>query len=72
MYWKNLNESMSFFEQMLENNMLNIFIHLFDVSKFNQLQIYLFCLYLFSFYINKQYLIVIDKLIFVGVCIDRV
>jgi len=72
MYWKNLNESKSFFEQMLENNMLNIFIHLFDVSKFNQLQIYLFCLYLFSFYINKQYLIVIDKLIFVGVCIDRV
>ena len=57
---------------MLENNMLNIFIHLFDVSKFNQLQIYLFCLYLFSFYINKQYLIVIDKLIFVGFCIDRV
>ena len=72
MYWKNLNESKSFFEQMLENNMLNIFIHLFDVSKFKQLQIYLFCLYLFSFYINKQYLIVIDKLIFVGVCIDRV
>ena len=72
MYWKNLNESMSFFEQMLENNMLNIFIHLFDVSKFKQLQIYLFCLYLFSFYINKQYLIVIDKLIFVGVFIDRV